>query len=136
MWDKTRKITDRSAGNPHRDGDGRVPLASAQLEDVTLRYVKGVHGGLPNIPAVCLDVLAWLKDDSLGLPDTAGAALGGHLSADQTASPAPHLDGTAVKDEFTDDYDRYTEISEERVKELVKELEAGRLPNINLVRIL
>jgi pimeloyl-ACP methyl ester carboxylesterase len=58
LWKRTKKITERVRCDPNRDGDGSVPLASAQLEDVTMRYVKGQHGGLPNIPAVAQDILA------------------------------------------------------------------------------
>jgi hypothetical protein len=134
-WERTRKVTDRIPGDPNRDGDGRVPVASAQLEDVETRYVKGVHGGLPNLPAVSQDVLAWLTGNSLQLSQTPEDALGSHLSAD-APTPAPNLDGTGASDLSSDEFDRFQDISEERVKELVKELDAGRLPGINLVRIL
>ena len=52
LWEHTIKEMDRIRGNPDREGDGRVPLSSAALENVPLRFVKGVHGGLANIPAV------------------------------------------------------------------------------------
>jgi pimeloyl-ACP methyl ester carboxylesterase len=134
-WERTRKVTDRTPGDPNRDGDGRVPLASAQLEDVETRYVKGVHGGLQNLPAVSRDVLAWLTDKDLRLSQTPEDALGSHLSADEP-NPAPNLDGTSASDPSSDEFDRFRDIPEQRVKELVKELDAGRLPNINLARIL
>ena len=55
-WEHTKKVCGRIPGDVNREGDGRVPLASAELEDVTLRYVKGSHGGLPNVSAVAADV--------------------------------------------------------------------------------
>ena len=36
-WKQMTKVISRVAGDPHREGDGRVPLASAALES---------HGGL------------------------------------------------------------------------------------------
>ena len=79
LWEHTRKITERKPCDEHRDGDGRVPIASAHLEDVAIRYVEGEHGGLPNIPAVAADVLAWLQDKDLKLSKTCSGALGGTL---------------------------------------------------------
>ena len=55
------KITVRFPGDPNRDGDGRVPLASAILRRIRMRYVQGVHGSLTNIPAVYSDVFRWLR---------------------------------------------------------------------------
>src|ERR1035438_2598714 len=79
LWEHTRKITERKPCDENRDGDGRVPIASAHLEDVAIRYVEGEHGGLPNIPAVAADVLAWLQDKDLKLSKTCSGALGGTL---------------------------------------------------------
>ena len=71
IWEKTRKIFNRVLNDPHREGDGRVPLASALLEHVgDIRYVKGVHGGLSNIPAVYEDVFRCLKNETMQLPRT------------------------------------------------------------------
>jgi len=96
LWETIEKITDRVPGDPHRDGDGRVPLASAALEYVAIRYVRGVHGGLPNIPAVYADVFRWLNGKGLQLPDLPEGALGSHLGSDATESDAPQLDGSAA----------------------------------------
>lgn len=52
LWEGGGTQTGDEAGNPHREGDGRVPLASARLDGVQIHYVKGVHGGLANVPAV------------------------------------------------------------------------------------
>jgi hypothetical protein len=63
LWDKTRKIFDSVRDNSHGEGDGRVPLASAMLENVgDIRYV---HGGLTNIPAVCEDVFRCLTNKAM-----------------------------------------------------------------------
>ena len=66
LWEKTKKITKVTQCDVNREGDGRVPLASAELEDVETRYVIGEHGGLPNIPAVARDTLTWLRGGSVG----------------------------------------------------------------------
>jgi pimeloyl-ACP methyl ester carboxylesterase len=134
-WETTKKITDRIPGDPNRDGDQRVPVASARLEDVAIRYVEGAHGGLPNIPAVARDVLAFLAEESLKLPDTPQGALGAHLSADDAASPAPALDGSAEMDRFRDlpDYKNPTPDFRKRIEDA---LGAGQMPQVNLARIL
>jgi pimeloyl-ACP methyl ester carboxylesterase len=89
LWDKTTKVTDRVPGDPHREGDSRVPLASAALDNVAIRYVQGVHGGLPNIPAVYEDTFRWLRGQPLELPETPAAA----LAVPPPPSLAPALDG-------------------------------------------
>ena len=96
LWEKTDKVFGRVLDNPHREGDGRVPLASALFENVgDTRYVCGVHGGLSNIEAVYEDVFRCLKDEPLQLPKNVAGALSGHLAV-STPSKAPHLDGTAA----------------------------------------
>jgi len=79
-----------------------VPLASARLDNVVIRYAKGVHGGLPNIPSVYLDVFNWLRGKPLKLPDSAEGALSGHMGG-LDRSDAPHLDGTADASQYSDD---------------------------------
>jgi pimeloyl-ACP methyl ester carboxylesterase len=135
LWQDVDTITNRTPGDPHREGDGRVPLASAELEKIELRYVKGEHGSLQNVPAVVKDVLAWIADQPLSLPDSPQGALSKHLSGGATSS-APHLDGSAGFNLHNDEYDRYRDLSESRIKELVTEFEAGNLPGIDLARIL
>jgi pimeloyl-ACP methyl ester carboxylesterase len=135
LWERTKKITERIDADPNRDGDGRVPLASGLLEDVTARFVKGEHGGLPNIPAVAEDVLAWLTEDKLKLPDTPEGALAGHLSADNEDSVAPLLDGSGAGSHFQD-LPAYRNPSEEFRARIAAELDAGKLPQVNLVKIL
>ncbi|WP_341317485.1 alpha/beta fold hydrolase [Paraburkholderia sp. IMGN_8] len=134
-WEDVEKITERTPGDPNREGDGRVPLASAELEGVQHRYIKGQHGTLQNIPAVVQEVLAWINDSELTLPDSAQAALSSHL-AGGADSIAPNLDGTTGFSPNDDEYDRYSDIPEARIQELIAELQAGGIPGIDLTRIL
>jgi pimeloyl-ACP methyl ester carboxylesterase len=136
-WKDIDKITSRSSdgSNPHREGDGRVPLASAELEEIELRYIKGEHGSMQNIPAVVEEVLAWIADQPLSLPDSPKEALSGHLAGGADSS-APNLDGSAVFNPHDDKYDRYRDLSKSRVKQLVAEFEAGKLSAMDLARIL
>jgi hypothetical protein len=135
LWERTKKITERVRCKPNRDGDGSVPLASAQLEDVPIRYVKGQHGALPNIPAVAQEVLAWLTGDKLKLAETCQGALSGHLSAEDEATAVPLLDGSGVGSRFRELPDYENPTPEFRAK-IAAELDAGRMPQINLIKIL
>lgn len=134
-WESTKKICDRIPGDVNRDGDGRVPLASAQLEDVTIRYVKGTHGGLTNIPAVAADVLAWFDGKPLNLPKTAEGALGQHLGAEEGMSAAPALDGSGGADLFRSlpEYEAPTPEFKARIE---AQLAAGQMPEVNRARLL
>jgi hypothetical protein len=120
-WKDTDKVTHRTPGDPHRDGDGRVPLASAELEKIELRYIKGEHGSLQNLPVVVNDVLAWITDRPLSLPESPQGALSTHLSSGPRSS-APNLDGSAAFDLHDDEYDRYRDLPESRIGELVAKL--------------
>jgi pimeloyl-ACP methyl ester carboxylesterase len=83
LWEHMDRVTKRQPGDVHREGDGRVPLASAQLEFVgATRYVRGEHGGLPAIPAVQVAVFDWLHERRPDLPATPAAALAATLSDD------------------------------------------------------
>ena len=136
LWERAGKITNRIQNNPHREGDGRVPVASAMLEHVPIRYVRGVHGSLPNLPAVYEDVLRCLRGEAMQLPTTIRAALGGHLG--EEGSKAPHLDGSATADPFTDDPGLWSLAppSAERLAALHAELAAERLPEFTRARLL
>ena len=134
LWEKTKKITGRIPCDVNRDGDGRVPLVSAQLEDVAIRYVRGEHGALPNIPAVAQDVLAWLTGSKLGLPETCKGALDAHLSAEDDTTPVPLLDGSIAVSKFRDLPEYENPTPEFRAK-IESDLDAARLPQINLVKI-
>lgn len=141
LWESMNKITSVVPGDANRDGDGRVPLASATLRRVTMRYVKGVHGGLTNIPAVYNDVFRWLKGQPMTqLADTPQAAQGAHLAAAPPVSATPHLDGSS---QAVDDDPGYYRLDEPTLegKPMDKDaadraLAAGRFPEFNLVRIL
>jgi pimeloyl-ACP methyl ester carboxylesterase len=135
LWEDVDKITNRTESDPHRDGDGRVPLASAELEKIELRYIKGTHGSLQNMPAVVGDVVAWITEQPLSLPDSASGALRGHLSGERT-SMAPHLDGSAEFSPHDDEYDRYRDFSESQIRELVADWQAGKLSAVDMARIL
>jgi len=139
-WESTNKICDRNKCDANRDGDGRVPLASALLEDVTTRFVQGEHGGLHNIPAVAQEVLAWLKDDTLELAATCKGALGGHLSGTDFTPLTPLLNGGgdgagAAANKFRN-LPEYENPTEEFKKEIARKLDAGEMPQVNLVKLL
>ncbi|MFZ0727593.1 MAG: alpha/beta fold hydrolase [Desulfobacterales bacterium] len=138
LWEKMMKTTERIPADLHRDGDGRVPLASATLYSTPIRYVKGVHGGLPNIPAVYKEVFHWFKQEDLELPGTPHAALSDHLAADEAASEAPHLDGTIAAKPFSDDAGLWdvADLAPERVTELQVRLAAEQLSEFSRVRLL
>lgn len=145
-WERTAKVTDRRAGDAHREGDGTVPLASAALENVgEIRYVKGEHGRLPMIPAVYEDVFRWLSGDAMQLSESPAGALAARMGADDEIA-APHLtapvsDEDAVADDsfywFDDSADAVQKQTQQaRVDELQRKLENGQLPEFIKVKIL
>ncbi|MCE9659222.1 MAG: hypothetical protein K8R60_11735 [Burkholderiales bacterium] len=137
FWKTMDKITDRIAGDRHRDGDGRVPLASAELERVRIKYVRGVHGGLTNIPAVYEDVFRWLNGQPLEfLADTPEDAFVGHGATSAMLSVAPHLDGSSRAIDDDPGYlqlDAPTELDPAAVEQ---RLATGGAPGFNLLKIL
>ncbi|MCW2240564.1 esterase/lipase family protein [Azospirillum canadense] len=137
VWEHAAKVTERVENDMHREGDGRVPLASTMLDNVPVRYVRGAHGGLPNIPAVYYDVFRCLREEAMRLPDNVHEALSAHLSA-EAGSEAPHLDGTAMANPFTDDLGQWepSPPSPERLGVLTAQLEDERLPEFTRVRLL
>ncbi|MGJ4890275.1 lipase family alpha/beta hydrolase [Bradyrhizobium sp. HKCCYLRH3099] len=138
LWDKTDKVLDRVLDNPHREGDGRVSLASALLENVgETRYVFGVHGGLTNIEAVYSDVFRCLKDLPLQLPSTVADALSSHLAGPSTSS-APHLDGTHIVESGSEEEGIWnlTPPSTDRMDELDSMLAVGQLPDFARLHLL
>lgn len=137
-WEYMDKVTDRIPGSLHREGDGRVPLASAALENVQIRYAQGVHSGLPNIPAVYKDVFHWLNEENLELPDDPQAALGSHLAPGEDASEAPHLDGTSRKVPFSDDPGYWSQkpLTKEELSALDADIDRGLKPEFINVRLL
>jgi hypothetical protein len=137
LWESMDKITDRIPGDPNRDGDARVPLASAQLSRIRMRYVEGVHGSLTNIPAVYSDVFRWLKGEPLTqLAQTPEDALGGHLAAATASSEAPHLDGSARSSGDDPGYWQLSAPDPAHLRALDSELDRGAVPDFNLLKIL
>jgi pimeloyl-ACP methyl ester carboxylesterase len=137
LWKEMDKVTERVPGDPHRDGDGRVPLASARLRGVTMRYVKGAHGGLTNIPAVYNDVFRWLKEEPLSsLPDSVEDALSAHMGGTAESSEAPHLDGTADLSGDDPGYWNFGEPDAAALQALDAQVGQGKIPEFNRVRLL
>ncbi len=136
-WEHADKVTDRKPGNVDREGDGRVPLASAALDWVPIRYVKGVHGDLMNVPAVQKDVFAFLGGKDLRLPSTPKGALAANLSGDGRSS-SPALNGSPEASVAGDDPGLWSDeaIEPARLEQLKADVEQGRLPGIERVRIL
>lgn len=137
LWEHAHKVSDRIPGDPHHDGDGRVPWASTALDWVPIRYVRGVHGSLMNIPAVHDDIFAFLGGKGLQLPTTPKGALARHLGGNDR-STAPALDGSARTATAGDEPGLWAEdeIGPDRLRELVAAVEQGRLPEFERVRLL
>jgi hypothetical protein len=124
-WRHMDRVTRREPGSPHREGDGRVPLASAALEGVEVRYVEGEHGKLPGIPAVHQDVFRFLRGEPMRLPRTPLEALDRpHLADDM---------GSAGDDPG---YLDLTDVDELSLDALDEAVSSGRYPAFNRVRIL
>ena len=139
LWERTAKVMSRIEGDPHREGDGRVPVASAALENVgDIRYVKGVHGGLPMMPQVYEDVFRWLNGQGMQLPQSPRGALAEHLAGAPIESETPHLDGTARGNPAAGDpgYWDLQPPDPSQVEQLKIRLEAGQLPEFISVRLL
>ncbi|HSS51866.1 MAG TPA: alpha/beta fold hydrolase [Thermoanaerobaculia bacterium] len=137
LWEHMDKVTSRIPGDPHRDGDGRVAVTSASLEGVTIRYVKGIHTGLPNIPSVYQEVFRWLQSKRLELDDSVEGALSLHLGP-ENVSVAPNLDGTARGSTTEEDpgYLSFEAPSPEQIQLLKNRLSAGELPEFINTRLL
>lgn len=144
LWDSTKKITSRKEGDKHFEGDGRVPLASAELENVSIRYAKGAHGELPNIPEVYEDVFNWLNEKSPQLHSTPEEATSGHLSIEAERIHLFSSEGTASASEIEETAPTEDELniyslnspSEERIDALKKALESEQLPDFIRVKLL
>jgi pimeloyl-ACP methyl ester carboxylesterase len=135
---KMKHVTKRVEGDPHREGDGRVPLASAALENVPVRYVRAKHGGMANVPAVYEAALRFLKGEDMGLPTTPGGALSVDLGPLDTDSEAPHLDGSGTVESTSDDpgFLNPKPPDEATLAALLNELDRGGLPEFRSVRLL
>jgi pimeloyl-ACP methyl ester carboxylesterase len=139
LWESADKVTQRIPNDPHRDGDGRVPVASAALEDVgEIRYVQGVHGELPMIPEVYNDVFRWLNKERMELYDTPAAALASHLGAGDESVEAPNLTRTTTVDEITGDpgFWNLNPPDPSQLELIEARLNAEQLPDFNRIRLL
>jgi hypothetical protein len=101
-----------------------------------MRYVKGVHGGLTNIPIVYEGVFKWLNGLDPELATTPAQALSGHLSSG-TVSTAPSLDGTALANRFTGDpgYLDFEGPDAAKIAQYRKQLDTGNLPGFHAAKI-
>jgi pimeloyl-ACP methyl ester carboxylesterase len=137
QWIHMDKDTARVPGDPHNEGDGRVPVASADLEDLgARRYVKGVHGALATMPAVYNDVFRWLNGERLDLATTPAGALSAHLAAGQYAE-TPHLDGSyRVRDGEDPGFLDPAPVPEARLDTLEQQLMNGGLSDFRTARVL
>jgi pimeloyl-ACP methyl ester carboxylesterase len=129
-WEQMDRVTTRRPGDPHREGDGRVSLASAQLEHVgEIRYVRGEHGRLPSMPAVYEDVFRFLAGRPMRLPRTPQEALAGHLGGDGLAA-------AAAGDDADPGYLDFAPPDKDDLDALDHALGNGQLPSFQHVRLL
>ena len=87
---RDKRHTERRPGDPHRDGDGRVPVASATLPGIETVYIRAEHGSIHNLPAVGRATFDFLLNGAVpavGPYRTVAEALADHLApvADPTA---------------------------------------------------
>lgn len=137
LWEHMKKITRQDEHNPDRLGDGRVPVPSAALEHVgETRYVRGVHGSLPNIPAVYRDAFRWLKGQPMELSASPAGALSRYLGTDNFVSLTPNLDGSALASDENPGYLDLATAPVELAVALREDVEGGRWPEFRSVSIL
>ncbi|MBT2524974.1 hypothetical protein J7E91_05845 [Streptomyces sp. ISL-99] len=139
LWEHMDRVTLRNSTDRHREGDGRVPLPSAELDWVQTRYVHAEHGSLPTIPLIYDDVLRFLSDQAMQLPTTPQSALQTHLAGDVLASTTPALIGTRVRhgeDPHDPGYLDFHSPPEAEVQVLERELRLGELPEFARLKIL
>lgn len=135
-WLGMEKVMSRREGDPHREGDGRVPVASAALEEVgDTRYVYCQHGDLPLVPAVFNNVFLWLNNQSMNLSEKPEWALQTHLSDEDGPPSWTHVAGASDQ---TDDpgYWNLDLPDSLRLAELRAKLESEQLPDFNKIRLL
>lgn len=137
----TDTVLKREEGNPDRESDGSVPVASAKLEGLAeTRYAVGEHAALPSIPAVYNDVFRFLRGEPMKLATTAEAALAGHLAAgDSPLSIVGAIDQSNPESDPHFDISckwRIEEPAPETMLALDRTIRGGRLPEFNSVKIL
>ncbi|MFE5594921.1 lipase family alpha/beta hydrolase [Streptomyces sp. NPDC056549] len=138
LWHHMDRVTSRQTADPHRDGDGRVPLASATLTSIAeIRYINGEHASLPNLPDVQRDVWNFLAERPMRLAETPAAALEEHLGdvVQRTSALAlPRIPGPRSLDD--PGYLNFTNPTAADMTELEKQLENGQLPDFMRTRLL
>jgi len=136
-WGEIEKITQSVSGDPHREGDGRIPVASATLEGVgTVRFVRGLHSELPVIPSVYDDVFRWLNDEDMNLPETMEEALSLHLGPG-TVVEAPQLTSFSHRGNMADvNLWSPGHLSDDELAILDGRLTLGQLPEFIKTRLL
>ncbi|GAA2135983.1 hypothetical protein GCM10009760_15130 [Kitasatospora kazusensis] len=133
-WEHMDRVTERTPGDPHREGDGRVPLASAQLDWIgETRYVMGKHDSLPNLTAVQEDIWRFLAGQPMRLPTAPAAALSGHLGAGSALMASRGPLGRAPDDPG---YLNFAAPTSDRLAELETALGSGFLPEFIQIRLL
>jgi pimeloyl-ACP methyl ester carboxylesterase len=133
-----RRDNRREPGNHHRESDGTVPLASADLENVgATRYVKHIHATLLNHPDVSADVFHWLNEEPMKLPTTPQIALEQHQGETNESLGYPNL--TALvrgRVQAEENLPEIVEPTPELVASLRAQIETGRFPSeLNLARL-
>ncbi len=135
-WMGMAKEMSRIKGDPHREGDGRVPVVSAALEDVgDTRYVYCLHGDLPLVPAVYDNVFRWLNNENMNLSKKPEWALQTHLAGEDAA---PNWTRVTNVDELTGEpgYWNLDSPDPQCLSELRAKLESEQLPDFNKIRLL
>ncbi len=138
LWEHMDRITDRRPGDPHREGDGRVPLASAMLEMVgQTRYIHAEHGRLATVPQVYQDVFRFLSDRDMKLSSSPEDALSLHLSEQDSDSTTPELAGPPYGDDDEDPgYLDFAAVDDSRLAVLEGALAAEQLPGFGRLHLL
>ncbi|MGA4867279.1 lipase family alpha/beta hydrolase [Streptomyces lavendulocolor] len=138
LWQHMDRITTRIPHHPDRDGDGRVPLASAQLPWVgETRYINGEHGSLPNLPAVQEDVWRFLANKPMRLSVTPAAAMGKHLAGESPAtSPLAVPPPTVPRSPEDPGYLNISGPTTAELDALEQRLDSGQLPDFIRTRLL
>jgi pimeloyl-ACP methyl ester carboxylesterase len=140
LWEHMEKTSSRVEEDPHREGDGRVPLASAELEFVgETRYVHGEHGALPMLPVVYRDVFRFLRHEGMELPASPAAVLREHLAIpEETEGSAQALERFVPLRASEDDpgYLDFGNPDPDLVINLKERVIAGGIPEFRRLRIL
>ena len=112
-----------------------MPLASAELENVEVRYVKARHGDVPNVPAVADGVFRFLRGDDPELPRSCSEALASHLGLEEKGD----VDAFAAIAPGTGDDPGYldrTELDDERLKSLEGAVTRFERPEFQFISLL